>query len=225
MKLKIVVAILKTDKPVEEDAAKLRGYIGRKYPDEVLLHHHTEEGSLYTYPRIQYKIIEKTPIIVGIDEGAPLLKSIVDEIDVLKLGKRSYRVESIQMNQFNADFGKTRKYIKYKFLTPWLALNQKNYEKFKETKDWKKRKEFLNGILVGNVLSISKSLGYFVKGKLHAHSLLYRTSVEYKAIPHIGFTGEFKINFNLPDYIGVGKGVSHGFGTIRRMKINDKKKT
>jgi hypothetical protein len=33
-----------------------------------------------------------------------------------------------------------------------------------------------------------------------------------------GFKGMFAVNFELPDYIGLGKSVSRGFGTIKRLK-------
>jgi len=225
MKIPVVVAVLRTDRAVREDASKLRGYIGNKFPDEVLLHHHTERGFLYTYPRVQYKIIEGTPIIVGIMEGASVVKKIMDEIEEIVLEKKTYDVKSIQINQLKEDFGKSRKNVEYKFLTPWLALNQDNYVKYKNIKDWKSRKEMLNNIIAGNVISICKSFGYEVIGKIYAHSLLYPDIVNYKAIPHTGFTGKFKINFILPDFIGIGKGVSQGFGTIKRIKDkNDRKK-
>lgn len=224
MNIKILVTVIKTDKQVKEDPSKLRGYIGKKFPEYILLHHHINGTEyIFTYPRIQYKIIEGTPIIVGIEEGAGILKKISDEINELMLGKKKYEVKSIQMNQINAEFGKCRKNIKYKFLTPWLALNPKNYKKYREIKEWKERKEFLNNILVGNILSMCKGLNYIVTGKLYAHSLLEKNTVRYKAIPHIGFTGEFKINFKIPDYLGIGKGISHGFGVVKKIE-NDRKK-
>ncbi|HEC92566.1 MAG TPA: hypothetical protein ENI51_06215 [Candidatus Atribacteria bacterium] len=225
MKLKVLVATLKTDKRVEEDTSKFRGYIGGKFPEYILLHHHVNETeNLYAYPKIQYKILEGTPVIVGIEEGTDILKRISDDLNELKLGKSKYKIESIQMNQFNADFGKCRENIKYRFLTPWLALNPENYKRYSETKNWKEKKELLNSILVGNILSMCKSLNYMVLGKLYAHSLLDRMKVSYKAIPHVGFIGEFRINFKIPNFIGLGKGVSHGFGTVKKVE-NDREKT
>lgn len=60
-----------------------------------------------------------------------------------------------------------------------------------------------------------KGLDYVVTRKLYVHSLLYDERVEYKAIPLIGFVGEFKVNFMIPDFFGLGKGVSQGFGVIK----------
>jgi hypothetical protein len=216
MKLKTLVLILKTSEKIKEDAAKLRGYIANRFKEYPILHHHIEEaGYLYTYPRVQYKLIEGTAIILGIEEGAEILKKISDEIEGLELGKSVYNVESIQMNLMNAEFGPCRENRHYKFVTHWLALNPGNYEKYKEIRDWKEKKEFLNGILVGNVLSMCKSLDYVVTSKLYVHSRLDDEMVEYKGVPVIGFTGEFRVNFRIPDFFGLGKGVSQGFGVIK----------
>jgi hypothetical protein len=42
-------------------------------------------------------------------------------------------------------------------LTPWLALNEKNYEQYMKFGTWSERKELLENILIGNILSVSKS--------------------------------------------------------------------
>ena len=216
MKLKTLFLILKTSEKVKEDASKLRGYIANRFKGYPILHHHIEEaGYLYTYPRVQYKIIEGAPLILGIEEGTEILKKISDDITELELGKSRYKVDSIQMNLMNAEFGPCRENYHYKFLTYWLALNPTNYEKYKVIRDWKEKKEFLNGILVGNLLSMCKSLDYVVTRKLYVHSRLDDEQVEFKGITIIGFTGEFRVNFRIPDFFGLGKGVSQGFGVVK----------
>jgi hypothetical protein len=137
MNLKTLVLVLKTEK-IKEDAAKLRGYIANKFKQYPILHHHIEEaGYLYTYPRVQYKIIEGIAIVLGIEEGTEVLKKISDDMTELKLGKSVYKVASIQMTQKNAELGSCRENHHYKFVTPWLALNPANYEKYKAMCDWK----------------------------------------------------------------------------------------
>jgi hypothetical protein len=216
MKLKTLVLILKTSKRIDEDASKLRGYITNKFKQYPILHHHIEEASyLYTYPRIQYKQIEGTALILGIEEGADILKKISDEIEELKLGNSVYNVASIQMTQTNAEFGPCRENNHYKFITHWLALNPGNYERYKAISDWKEKKEFLNGIIAGNILSMCKGLDYVVDRKLYVHSRLDDEEVEYKGVPVIGFTGEFRVNFRIPEFFGLGKGVSHDFGVVK----------
>jgi hypothetical protein len=63
-------------------------------------------------------------------------------------------------------------------VTHLLALNPANYERYKGINDWKEKKEFLNGILAGNILSMCKGLDYVVDRKLYVHSRLDDEKVE-----------------------------------------------
>ncbi|MEW6621092.1 MAG: CRISPR-associated endonuclease Cas6, partial [bacterium] len=38
--------------------------------------------------------------------------------------------------------------------------------------------------------------------------------------PMLGFLGDFLVNFEIPDYWGIGKSVSRGFGTMVRQKTD-----
>jgi hypothetical protein len=215
MKLNTSYLMLKTDKPVEESPSKLRGYIGSRFEEYPILHHHIKEvGYLYTYPRVQYKIVEGTPYILGIEEGARVLKEISGDLKELVLGNHRYIIKQKIFYEQEAEVKPSRK-RQYRFLTPWLALNPENYKVYKEMKDWKEKKEFLNGILVGNILSMCKGLGVVVDRRLYAHSHLDAEKVEYKNVPLLGFTGEFRVNFTIPDFFGLGKGVSQGFGVVK----------
>ena len=71
MHLKTLCLTLKSERPVtDEDASKLRGYIANQFKEYPILHHHVAEAYVYTYPRVQYKIIEGAAIMLGIEEGA-----------------------------------------------------------------------------------------------------------------------------------------------------------
>ena len=107
----------------------------------------------------------------------------------------------------------------YKFITPWLGLNQKNYQKYTNSTSWKDKKEILNKILVGNLLSMSKGLGIIVNKRLYVKTHFDEKIVTYKGVKMNAFTGEFKVHYDIPDYFGLGKGVSQGFGCIKQ--IND----
>ncbi len=41
-------------------------------------------------------------------------------------------------------------------------------------------------------------------------------STSLKGTPMLGFLGTFSVNFAIPDYWGIGKSVSRGFGTVKR---------
>jgi hypothetical protein len=67
------------------DAPKIRGYIAAKFPEYVELHHHSDQGIIYRYPLIQYKIVNNSPILVGIEKGAEILRRIEPEIKNLDI--------------------------------------------------------------------------------------------------------------------------------------------
>jgi len=220
MVLKVSYLVLKTDKPVEESASKLRGYVGNRFREYPVLHHHAISGEyLYTYPRVQYRVIDGTPQILGIEDGAKVLKRISDEISELVLGRRKYRVVQKVLYEHET-VPRPAKMLQYKFVTPWLALNPDNYRRYLKTGDWRERKNLLNRILVGNILSMCKGLGVVVDRRLHVHSLLQGRRVRYKGVEVVGFTGEFRVNFAIPEFFGLGKGVSQGFGVVKNAPRN-----
>jgi len=216
MNSKTFTLILKTDKKVEESAEKLRGYIGNKFSQYPILHHHAKEEYVYTYPLVQYKILEGTPTLLGIEEGAETLKEIYGEIDHLFLGKNTYKVMEKHTFEKEQKFGLTEELQQYRFLTPWLALNEKNYEKYKKSNKGNKIM-LLHKILIGNLLSVSKSVEYVVLNEIKVKTNVEPVKTVSKAIPLIGFTGEFIVNFNIPSLLGIGKSVSRGFGTVKRI--------
>ncbi|ADG13846.1 conserved hypothetical protein [Methanocaldococcus infernus ME] len=221
MKLPILICRLKTNKPLKKSQTPyVRGYILNKFNKEEYkeLHNHSGNGFIYTYPKIQYKIIGGDAILLGIKEGINILGDIILNIKELELKGEIYKVVNGYAKVRFEDFGTTKEMVKYKFISPWLALNEKNYSKYKEL-DNEGKKELLEKILVGNVLSMSKYLDYNVKEKLKAEVLeLEDFIVKYKGNKFIGFKGEFLINFNIPNYLGIGRKVSKGFGSVVRVE-------
>ncbi len=65
---------------------------------------------------------------------------------------------------------------------------------------------------------ISKSLGYTVPETITVNfGNLKEVQTTLKGTPMLGFLGTFSVNFEIPDYWGIGKSVSRGFGTIKRV--------
>lgn len=216
MQINTATLTLKTDKPVKESPTKLRGYIGSQFKENLLLHNHYDhEIYLYSYPLVQYGIIEGQPYLFGLEEGVDAITPIASKIKELELNKTYNIIEKcFHEKLFNIDT--TRQKQKYNIITPWIALNTKNYHKYKQITSQRDRKIFLNNILIGNILSMCKGLGIIINHRIRLSSYLNPVTIRYKSVLMTAFTGEFITNSNLPDYIGLGKGVSHGFGTIIR---------
>ncbi len=98
-----------------------------------------------------------------------------------------------------------------------MAFNARNYEEFQNTESVDHRTALLNRILKGNLLSMSKGLGYTISQPLDTKVSLRQSAVDYKKTGMTGFEGEFEVNFLIPEGLGIGKAVARGFGTLERV--------
>lgn len=202
----------------EKDIDKIRGFFGSLFRENILAHHHrSDKGFIYAYPRLQYKIIKGTCIILGFNEGTEIIKNIFLNIGALNIGGYIKEITSKCLESYKANFHVADQKLYYTFLTPWLALNEKNYEEYQKYGTRSKRELLLKKILIGNIISIAKSLKYTISEPIQAEFLnLREVQTKLKKIPMLGFYGNFSVNFEIPDYFGIGKSVSRGFGTIKR---------
>jgi hypothetical protein len=215
-----IILRLKTTPPLSEHGNVLRGYIANQFPHYDILHNHREDGSLlYLYPRIQYRTINGEGYIIGIEEGVLVIREIEPMIDTLNLKDRNYSILQKQLVSEDVSFGLSETPITYCFIKPWLALNEQNYHEYMKTGDQKEKKTILKKILIGNFMSSAKSLGYIVDRQIEIALLkLEERECFLKGTPMLGFLGTFSVNFEIPDYWGIGKSVSRGFGTVVRQK-------
>ena len=202
------------------DAHKLRGYFGDLFKEHApLLSNHFEDGSFrYRYPLVQYKVIRKTPMLIGINEGAELLTQLFLRIDHLDIDGKTFPVNTKNISQQQERIGFSEELVEYKFNTLWMALNQENFKKFSSLKDQKEESKMLDKLLVSHVLGFFKNIDLYLEPdeRLIAKGKLQQKTTRFKDQKMLGFTGTFMINALLPDHIGIGKSVSRGFGTIVR---------
>lgn len=202
------------------DTPKLRGAIASRFPGYTLLHNHLEADKfLYKYPKVQYKIIDGLAIVIGFKEGIEVLENIYGSLNGIKFESPEHQksYSEIYITKSDHPFGYSEIPIKYKFITPWMALNQKNHKQFLSNSE-NENKKLLSAIMIGNILSLAKSMGYSIKNILYVKHLLHRKHVNFKNNTIITFEGSFSVNFYIPNYLGLGKSVSRGFGTVREIE-------
>lgn len=203
------------------DAHKLRGYFGSLFKEHsTVLNNHYEDGSFrHKYPEIQYKVINGVPTLIGIKDGAILLPKLFLKIKKIDIDGRPYEVTSKNIEHREYETGFSNNLHEYKFETLWMALNQKNYEKYSTLKSEHEKLDMLNSILVGQVLSFFRNteIELGANERLMAKVDVQQKSTNFKENKMIAFQGKFIINALLPDEIGIGKSVSRGFGTIKRI--------
>jgi len=216
--LRIFRLTLRSNRPILGTATGVRGFFGTRFPDEILLHQHIPgtTATLYQYPKVQYRIEGGEVTAIGIAEGAAALGRVYDQFDEIRLGPHTYPVIERQGEIATEPFGLTETPRPYRFATPWLPLSQKNLPRYTEIRDRALQTAFLERILIGNLISASKSLRYEVPGRIVAALRDWEpVSCEVKGTRVIGVLGKFTVNFAIPDDLGIGRSVSRGHGAVR----------
>ncbi len=198
-------------------APMIRGYFAHKYSEIEEMHNHKDDKFIYKYPHIQYKVVDKNPVLLGIDEGAVIIqKNNIFLDDTIKIGDKEITSNQREISCKKVKFGISDKIIKYKFVTPWLALNQKNIRKYNNS-DIIEKDKILQSIFIGNILVLSKGMRYTVDRTIKVKLNLKEKRVKFKGNEMKAFVGEFYTNFEIPDNFGLGKSISRGFGTVKKV--------
>jgi hypothetical protein len=200
------------------DSHKLRGYFGNLFKEHSpLLHNHYEDGSSrYAYPLVQYKVIDRIPVLIGFQEGAELLMSLFLKIREIDIEGQQFPVLAKNIQQTQCILTVNQQLYNYSFKTLWMALNQENFRKYAQL-DEKEKKNFLNHQLQNNILSCYKGLSFRVEERVMAIAEVEEKQTQFKNQSMLAFSGRFTTNAYLPKWIGIGKAVSRGFGTISQI--------
>ena len=198
------------------DGKALRGFFGNLYRNRPEFHQHNGNQLIYRHPLIQYNIIKKSALIVGLKEGSYLLKA-VPKLSHLELYHQNYAVSKQRLCTAAISFGLTSNTIHYRFATPWIGLNERNYAKYLRIKHKKDLvNDLLRRILIGNIISMCKAVRYVAESKIEAVLDLKESGkIEIKqGVEMIAFEGKFEVNFEIPDFWGIGKSSARGYGTV-----------
>lgn len=182
-----------------------------------LFHNHQSESAYsYQYPQVQYKRIAHEPVLVCVNipkENTQLLFTHPHISLVLKEKTLQLSLQQIKLVEHLLGFGKIQSY----HINNWIALNEHNYKKYQELENELSKIELLESILKGNIISFAKGIGWEVDQtlQLRIDEIKKIKLVPYKGQRLTAFDLHFRTNAQLPEYIGLGKGVSLGFGVIK----------
>jgi hypothetical protein len=183
-----------------------------------LFHNHqAESGVIYRYPLIQYKIINKRPAIICLEAATDDIHYLLQNKSFefrIKDKKMTFQIEDmhmtyVQMQTWEKDFGYN--------LLHYIPFNQENYKVYKSLKSEIKRIQFLEERLNSHLIGIMKQLGVAapVKFRSEINDILSTKYIEYKGQFHLTFNLNISCNLLIANYLGVGKGVTLGFGIIK----------
>ena len=213
--VKTIIARLNTDKPVRKTPYQVKGLIMRDFPDEPIVP--LIDGSYrehFLYPRVQVKILNEQLYFVGIKEGVEPIQSILEKIKVMNFGNITFEVDGFEVDVDDNRFMPSSRMIRYKFLTPWVALNETNLMKYKFMYG-EERLQFLNRLLSQNIVFLAKEMGLELRTKIYSKLKLQSLYPKMVDEGNLGsFQGEFRTNFILPNYLGIGNGITKGYGSV-----------
>lgn len=207
-----------TDKPVRKTPYQVKGVFMRQYPDEPIIP--MLDGSYrdrFLYPRVQVKILNEQIYIIGIHEGVDPVLSVAEKFEMFDFGNITFEVQDCDIENVDQQFIPSSRLVRYRFITPWVALNHMTGGKYRFLTNQEKP-SYLNRLLGQNIIFLANEVGINLEDniftKVKVSSLFPRPVDENK---WGAFMGEFKTNFVLPNYIGIGNGITRGFGTIYGM--------
>ena len=191
-----VVIRLTSDKPVRKTPYQVKGVFMNQFSDQKIVPFlNGKLRNKYLYPRVQVKILNEQIYIIGIKEGIDSVLSLIDNIRSFNFGNITINIEKYDIEENKDQFITTEKLLRYKFITPWIALNKSTGGKYRFLTDQEKPL-FLNQLLGKNLLFIAKELGIEIKNKIFTKVSINNLIPE--KIDENGWgalTGEFKTNF------------------------------
>ena len=216
--IKSVIVRVLTDKPVRKTPYQVKGVFMRQYPDEPVIP--MLDGTYrdrFLYPRVQVKILNEQIYIIGIHEGADAVLSLAKKFDIFDFGNITFEINDYNVEETNKQFVPSSRLVRYRFLTPWVALNHMTGGRYRFLTNQEKP-TFLNKLLGQNIIFLANEVGIRLEDEIYTKvkvsSLFPRPVDENK---WGAFMGEFKTNFVLPNYIGIGNGITRGYGTVYGM--------
>lgn len=185
----------------------------------LLFHNHLSDDALrYSYPLVQYKRIMGKAAVLCIGEAcqnSDLLHTLNGKELYIGNKTKIFRTESFVSECFVLEVSDSMHTYE---ISDWIALNSQNFDRYRNHTSLTEKIQFLESILTGNILSLAKGLGVSIQEKIKCTITDLPSSriVTVKGNQVTAFNVRFLTNVSLPQFIGLGKNVSFGFGVITK---------
>lgn len=201
-------------------SSSVRQHFADTYPHPLFHNHYPNGKSVYRSKgaAFQFKVINNEVFILALDEGVDFAQSFQwPNIVNMPLGKNQLAVELELFSKTEKQCGfELSKPKYYRNVSPYIALNQKNQKEYLSFSEIEKRKAIEKG-LINHVLAAAKWCGVTVSHKIEINLIQMREGIPIKIKDNLSFVPfdvMFEGNTEIPDYIGIGKFVSRGYGTV-----------
>jgi len=220
--LRTVTVRLVTDKPVKKTPYQVKGVFINQFGDDPIIPLlNGQYRKKFLYPRVQVKILNEQIYLVGLSKSVDSILSLSEKFDSLDFGNITFKVNDINVIEQTDILTPSNHPMRYRFLSPWVALNPATHKRYKVLDNSGKIK-FLSQLLTHNILFLGKEMGLDIDTKIYTWLSLSSLSPDPIGEKNWGsFNGSFKTNIILPNYIGLGNGITRGFGTICALDDSD----
>lgn len=179
-----------------------------------------EEGVIPRYPQVQYRVRRRQAALLALQQGVKDVQQTLAKTDwtirwrdeLFALGMEDLRMETFELHV-------QRQPTTYR-LRRYLPFNSENFRAWDRADTFAQRLDLLNRLLPGHLLAFATGVGWQVPERFTAEITdIYRQeSAVLHDIRRPAFDLAFRTNLFLPPGIGLGKGVSHGFGLVSKPK-------
>jgi uncharacterized protein YkvS len=165
---------------------------------------------------VQYKSINNQPAILCLGEAVNEIYKLFNKPrwDINLMGNiHDLSIDKLDLYNFNL---LVNSHVNRYRLLNWFSLNETNFRAYKELSNEIEKTQMLEKILVGNILSFAKGVDWRVEQEIMVRIQTVRKEkqLKYKETYLMAFDIDFSTNVLLPEFIGLGKGASHGYGMI-----------
>jgi hypothetical protein len=208
-----------------DELPKFRGaVIDAASRENILFHNHLDENYRYAYPLIQYKRLGKCAAIVCLEQGTEEIHAFFSRPNqILRIGNREItcQIDRLYLNETTLQIWD--KNFEYR-IDRWLAIKDENYHNFLTLTTETDRKAMLEKILIGNILSMAKGLGWTVEKPIEVkiQHIERERKILYKDTRLSAFDVTFRCNISLPSFVGLGKSSAMGYGVVRKVREENK---
>ncbi|MCZ2101490.1 MAG: hypothetical protein LC107_08145 [Chitinophagales bacterium] len=203
------------------DIPKFRAAVIEKTKREsTLFHNHVDDNVyIYRYPLIQYKVTDKKASLICLAEATEDIHYLLKQrqFDFRIAGRTvNYEIDDVRLKYeliqtWDQDFVYN--------LHHWIALNQDNYREYQQLATLIERIAFLEHLLEKHLRIFMEAMGAeeVIPLQLNILDIKGEKYIEYKNIFHLTFSLNFRCNLSIPNHVGIGKGVSVGFGLVKKL--------
>jgi Cas6b C-terminal domain/Cas6b N-terminal domain len=197
------------------------------WEDERFHNHQGEKSRVhYRYPSVCYRAQGEKAALWAFEEGVTAIQDMLLRSDgTLRMDGKTHRLRIDEFDIKDYPLSMTDIPQPY-FLKNWLALNEDNFKTWDKLPSLTARTAMLEQILASNIIAFAKAIKWQPPQRLEVSLIQMRSThtVPHKGVPMVAFDVSFSANITLPEGLGLGKAVSHGFGVVAPLIVKEDKK-